>query len=217
MTNIKRTRGIGVFLAVLLWLPAPAFSDGPCGCEDISRLEDRLKEREQLLEIARQVEREALASRFASAGWYKERFVEVAFPDGNYEVQGTQKHGEEITVSDELKASNCDGIWKATEAHELDHAEFDKTVPGWKYPWIMIFGQEGKFLARKEVSGYAAEVEYLKNELEKLKQSGDCEPEEPELERYQEMNQARREEQRMREQQAAKRVSRYAQSIGGTP
>jgi hypothetical protein len=214
MTSNKWVRGIGALLGVLLWSPTLVFCDRECGCEDICEVQARLRERERLLEAAKQVEREALAGTFARASWYKRRFVQVAFPDGNYRVEGTQKHGQEIEVSEELKQSVCTGIWKATEAHELDHAEFDKTVPGWKYPWIMIFGQEGKFLARKEVSGYQAEVDYLKDELEKLKQGcpdTDCDP--PQIERYQEANRVLREGQRVRQERSARRVGQYVQFI----
>jgi len=219
MINRYWIRNSFAALALLFCLPAVALSEGACGCEDICTLEKRLKEKERLLDCARKVAAEAKEKTFPSSGWAKDRFLELAFPDGNYKVEGVQQYGEQVQVSDELKKGSCDGQWKATEAHELDHAQFDKTVPNWKYPWIMIFGQEGEFLANKEVSGYSAEVEYLKKELEKLRQNCppvNCQPvggEEPVLQRYQENDEAFRAREKQRLDGASRRVKGYAESI----
>ncbi len=205
-------------LAIFLWFPAQGLADGACGCEELCNLENRLKERERLLEAARQVAKEAKEKSFPTSAWAKERFIEIAFPGGNYKVEGVQAYGEEPKVAEEHKKSNCDSVWKATEAHEQDHANYDKTVPNWKYPWIMIFGQEGEFLAGKEASGYAAEVQYLLNEIEKLRRNCpqvECKPPgpKPQIERYQEQNKAYRREQKERLDRAARRVAQYAGSI----
>jgi len=218
MTDGYRIRLSFAILALLVCLPALGHSEGACGCEDICNLEKRLKQKEKLLDAARQVAKEAAEKYFPTSGWAKERFLEIAFPDGNYKVEGTQQYGEEVKVSDELKKGSCDSQWKATEAHERDHAKFDQTVPNWKYPCIMIFGQEGDILARKEVSGYTAEVEYLKKELEQLRKNcpeTNCEPvpEQPVLQRYQENNEAARAEQQQRVEGASRRVKGYAESI----
>jgi len=207
-------------LALLVCFPATGLSEGACGCEDICKLEKRLKDKEKLLEAAKKVAEEAKEKFFPTAGWAKDRFLEIAFPDGNYKVEGVQEYGEEVKVSDELKKGSCDSQWKATEAHEKDHDQFDKTVPDWKYPWIMIFGQEGEFLSRKEVSGHSAEVEYLRKEIEKLSKNCppvDCDPqppaEQPVLQTYQENNAAMQAEQKQRLEGSSRRVKGYADSI----
>ncbi len=205
-------------LVLLVCLPATGLSEGACGCQDICNLEKRLKEKEKLLEAARKVAEEAKEKFFPTAGWAKDRFLEIAFPDGNYKVEGVQEYGEEVKVSDELKKGSCDSQWKATEAHEKDHAQYDKTVPNWKYPWIMIFGQEGEFLAGKEVSGYLAEVEYLRKELEKLRKNcpeTDCQPapEQPVLQTYQENDEAMRAQQQQHLEGSSRRVKGYSESI----
>ncbi|MFB3902991.1 MAG: hypothetical protein ACE15E_06020 [Acidobacteriota bacterium] len=220
MTHGCRIRTALATLALFACLPATGLSDGACGCNDICNLAKRLREKERLLEAARKVAAEAKDKVFPTAGWAKERFLEIAFPDGNYKVEGVQQYGQETKVSDELKKGNCDSHWKAAEAHELDHIRYDKTVPNWKYPWIMIFGQEGEFLAGKEVSGYLAEVEYLRKELEKLAKNCppvDCDSspvrEQPVLETYQGQNAAAQAEQKQRLEGASRRVRGYAESI----
>jgi hypothetical protein len=217
----RRVRLVVVFLMSLVVLPRPGFSQKPCSCADLCKMESRLEARKRLLEAARQVAEEAAMKAFPTARWAKARFIEIAFPGQQPTVEGVQQFGQEPKISEEHKRRNCDSIWKATEAHELDHDRFDKTVADWKYLAIMAGGQEGKFLALKEVSGYAAEVSYLSAELDRLKR--DCprencggeeeEPEQPVLERYQEQNRQRRAEAKERVSRAAERVSRYAASI----
>ena len=82
----------------------------------------------------------------------------------------------------------------------------------------MIFGQEGEFLSRKEVSGHSAEMEYLRNELEKLRKNcpeTDCQPapEQPVLETYQKNDAAVQAEQKQRLEGSSRRVKGYAESI----
>jgi hypothetical protein len=84
----------------------------------------------------------------------------------------------------------------------------------------MIFGQEGEFLSRKEVSGYLAEVEYLRKEIEKLSKNCppvDCNPEPPSkqpiLQRYQANDAAAQAEQKQRLEGSSRRVKGYAESI----
>ena len=203
---------------MLMVVAGRGFASRPCTCDDIPRIKARLAQRARLAAAAAQVVAEAARKWFSTAGWAKERFKQIAFPNQEPTVEGVQDYGKPPQITEELKNANCESIWKATQAHEDDHAAFDKTISNNRYPWIMVFGQEGgSVLAPKEARGYAVEVAYLTKELERLQK--ECQkPQKPQeapasLERYQENDQARRAEQKERLARSAARVTTYASAI----
>jgi hypothetical protein len=160
---------------MLMVVAGRGFASRPCTCDDIPRIKARLAQRARLAAAAAQVVAEAARKWFSTAGWAKERFKQIAFPNQEPTVEGVQDYGKPPQITEELKNANCESIWKATQAHEDDHAAFDKTISNTRYPWIMVFGQEGgSVLAPKEARGYAVEVAYLTKELERIQK--ECDP-----------------------------------------
>lgn len=207
-------RALPAALVMIVALVGEGFAAGPCTCDDIPAIKARLEQRTRLAKAAAQVASEAAEMWLPYAWRIKARFLEIAFPNQTPTVEGVQNYGEKPQVSEKLKTENCDSIWKATQAHEDDHAAFDKTVSGNDYPWIMVFGQEGGVLAPKEARGYAVEVGYLTEELVRLQKECDKKQgTQASLERYQEQDRARRAEQKERLAHAATRVAAYAKGI----
>jgi hypothetical protein len=210
VSNLNRWATISCcFLMIVLGLPASGFSGGPCTCNDLAKLEQRLKAVEAQLAAWEQVGSEAIEKLLPTAGWAQNRFIQIAFPGQTPRQRGSQKYGEQPKVSDEEKENNCDGIWKATQQHEEDHAKFDQSIPDWQYNWSTIFGQEGVWIAAKEISGHTAEAAYLQEEINKLRKQ--C----SKLETYPETydDKTRRAEQKERLGRAADRVASYASSL----
>jgi len=212
VSNFNRWATISCcFVIIILGLPASSFSAGPCTCNDLSKLERRLKAVEAQLAAWEQVAAEAMEKLLPTASWAQNRFKQIAFPGQTPTQRGIQKYGEPPQVSDQEKENNCDGIWQATQQHEEDHAKFDKSIPDWQYNWTTIFGQEGLLIIAKEISAHGVEAQYLREQLDKLRK--ECGKPRISASADDEQRKRNEEEQKQQIAKAASRVTAYASTL----
>jgi len=156
-------------LLLAFCLPSVAQSKGPCTCQDIPDIEQRLKEIDETRAAWQQVLTQTFTNQsLKTPGQARQAFKQaMGWGSGpTNQVGGLDPNTGDVETDPAWESQHCDAVVDANKLHEQTHAsDFRLGIP-----FAVILGAPAKALALSEINARDKEEAFLQEKLEELEQ-----------------------------------------------